>query len=224
MNVIDALAILGGITGPTAASAEIYAIRRDRPRLVVNFGTTSELGKSPGVWFSVLNDGRQPVTVREAGFYGSEMPIEVQTKEFGKGTGTAEYVFKMVRDPVLLDPGQLHEERALIPDSFDFGYHVDYPLRAYAVDARGRKVWGEAAPVVRMVAGGGECPDGFPAHLWQPLNEPLAPARVAPRWKLWIRRELRRGTPGRPSSDELRALVDPAAESETIQSPEGGSQ
>lgn len=213
--MIDALAILGGVTGPTAAGAEVYAIRRDRPRLVVNFGTSSELGKAPSIWFSVLNDGRQPVTVRDAGFYGSEMPIEVRTKEFGKGTGTATYEFKMVREPVLLDPGQLHQERALIPDSFDFGYHVDYPLRAYAVDARGRKVWGEAAPIVRMVAGGGERPEGFPAHLWEPLSEPLAPARVAPRWNLWVRRELRRGDAGRPSADELQAMIEPARGAES---------
>lgn len=213
MNVFDFLAVVGGITGPVAASAEIYAIRRDRPRLVVNFGTSSELGKPPSVWFTVLNDGRQPVTVRDAGFYGSEMPVEVQTKAFGKGTATATYEFKMVREPVLLDPGQMHEERALVPDSFDFGYHVDYPLRTFAVDARGRKVWGEAAPVVRMVVGGGDCPDGFPAHLWEPLSETLKPARVAPRWKLWVRRELRRGDPGRPSADDLQASIDRAKQS-----------
>jgi hypothetical protein len=212
MDVFHALAVLGGITGPVAASAEVYAIRRDRPRLLVNFGTTSELGKPPSVWFTVLNDGRQPVTVREAGFYGSEMPIELQTKEFGRGTATATYEFKMVRKPVLLDPGQMHEERALVPDSFDFGYHVDFPLRTYAVDARGRKVWGEAAPVVRMVVGGGACPDGFPLHLWEPLHEELKPARVAPWWKLWVRRELRRGDPGRPSADELQASIERAKE------------
>lgn len=207
MDAIDALAVIGGVTGPIAAGTEVFAIWRDRPHLVVNFGTTSELGKPPSVWFTVLNDGRQPVTVREAGFYGSEMPVEVQTKEFGKGTATATYEFKMVRKPVLLDPGQMHEERALVPDSFDFGYHVDYPLRTFAADARGRKVWGEAAPVVRMVVGGGSCPDGFPEHLWNPLRETLKPARVAPRWKLWTRRELRRGDLGRPSADELIAMA-----------------
>jgi hypothetical protein len=207
MDAIDALAVIGGVTGPIAAGTEVFAIWRDRPHLVVNFGTTSELGKPPSVWFTVLNDGRQPVTVREAGFYGSEMPVEVQTKEFGKGTATATYEFKMVRKPVLLDPGQMHEERALVPDTFDFGYHVDYPLRTFATDARGRKVWGEAAPVVRMVVGGGSCPDGFPEHLWNPLGDTLKPARVASRWKLWVRRELRRGDLGRPSVDELIAMA-----------------
>lgn len=203
MNVYEILAVLGGITGPIAAGSEIYAIRRDRSRLVVNFGTTSSLGEPPSVWFSVLNDGRQPVTVREAGFYGSEMPVEAQTQEFGKGAGTATYQFKMIREPVLLDPGQLHQARTLVPDSFDFGYHVDFPLRAYAVDARGRRVWGEAAPIVRMVSGGGDCPSGFPVHLWEPLDEELRPARVAPRWKLWTRRELRCGDPGRPAFSQL---------------------
>jgi hypothetical protein len=210
MNVYEALAVLGGITGPIAAGAEIYAVRRDRSQLVVNFGTTSSLSEPPSVWFSVLNDGRQPVTVREAGFYGSEMPVELQTQEFGKGTGTATYQFKMVREPILLDPGQLHQTRALVPDSFDFGYHVDFPLRAYAVDARGRRVWGEAAPIVRMVSGGGDCPSGFPVHLWESLDEELRPARVVPQWKLWVRRELRRGDPGRPSADELVSSIERA--------------
>jgi hypothetical protein len=155
----------------------------------------------------VLNDGRQPVTVREAGFYGSEFPIEVETQAFGHGTGTATYEFKMVREPILLDPGRMHKETALIPDSFEYGYHVDYPLRAFAVDARGRRVWGEAAPVVRMVVGGGPCPERFPAHLWEPTREPLRPARVEPRWKLWKRTELRRGDQGRPSGAELEALT-----------------
>jgi hypothetical protein len=45
MDAIDALAVIGGVTGPIAAGTEVFAIWRDRPHLVVNFGTTSELGK-----------------------------------------------------------------------------------------------------------------------------------------------------------------------------------
>jgi hypothetical protein len=203
VDFFDALAVFGAI----GACAEVYSIWRDRPRLVVNFGTTTSTKEPPSVWITVLNDGRQPITVRSAGFYGSEFPIEVETQEFGHGTGTATYEFPMIREPVLLDPGRLHNDAALIPDSFGYGYHVDYPLRAYAVDARGRRVWGDAQPVVRMIVGGGPCAERFPAHLWEPTRKPLCSARVEPKWKLWKLRELRTGDRGRPSATELEALT-----------------
>jgi hypothetical protein len=198
---------VGGITGPTAAAAEVYAIRRDRPRLVVNFGYREPHKALPQTWLTVLNDGRQPVTVREAGFYGSEMPIEILSKQHGKLFGTATYQFKMIDKPILLDPGVVHEATAVVPDAPDNGYHVDFPLRAYAVDARGRRVWGEAAPIVRMIFEDGPCPPELPSHLWNKTHEPLQPARVEPKWKLWKKRELRRGEPGRLSADELEASI-----------------
>jgi hypothetical protein len=60
---------------------------------------------------------------------------------------------------------------------------------------RGRYVWGDAAPVVRMMVGddppmGDEDPDDFKALCYPPRPN-LLPARVEPRWKLWKRRELR---------------------------------
>ena len=62
------------------------------------------------------------------------------------------------------------------------------------MDIRGRYVWGDAAPVVRMMVGddpplADHDPDEFKA-LFQPRSD-LLPARVEPRWKLWKRRELR---------------------------------
>jgi hypothetical protein len=192
VDFFDALAVFGAI----GACAEVYSIWRDRPRLVVNFGTTTSTKEPPSVWITVLNDGRQPITVRSAGFYGSEFPIEVETQEFGHGTGTATYEFPMIREPVLLDPGRLHNDAALIPDSFGYGYHVDYPLRAYAVDARGRRVWGDAEPVVRMIVGGGPCPERFPS----------APVGADPQAVVFLR-ELRTGDRGRPSATELEALT-----------------
>jgi hypothetical protein len=38
-------------------------------------------------------------------------------------------------------------------------------------------------------------------------GEPLQPAQVEPWWKLWVRRELRRGDKGRPSADALGRLT-----------------
>lgn len=207
MDLFDVLAVVGAVTGSVAASAEVFSVWRDRPRLVVNFGTTTSVDGPPRLWLTVLNDGRQPITMREAGFYGSEMPIEINSQDHGLMTGTATYSFPMIREPVLLDPGRMHKELATVLDSVEYGYHVDFPLRTYATDARGRQIWGDAAPIVRMLVGSGPCPEGFPAHQWEPMTEPLPPACVAPKWKLWVRRELRQGNPGRPSAVELQALT-----------------
>jgi hypothetical protein len=210
VDEFEALALIGALTGPPAAVAQIVSVVRDRPRVRVSFGTVDELGKPPRVWVSVLNHGRQPVTVREAGFYGSEMPIEVLSQEHGPMTGTGRYELRVISEPILLDPGRLHRVESTVPDAVEFGYHVDFPLRVYADDARGQRIWGKAAPVTRMLVGGGPCPQDFPPYLWDPTSEPLEPARVEPRWKLWTRRELRRGKAGRPSSDELIEATSPA--------------
>jgi len=214
VNFFDVLAVIGAVTGSLAAVAEVVSVLRDRPKLIVNFGTTTSESAPPSCWLTVLNDGRQPITLRYAGFYGSEIPIRIESREHGTlyPVKPATYQFPMIREPVLLDSGQMHKATALIPDSFDHGYHVDFPLRAFADDARGRRIWGEAAPIVRMVVGGGPCPDGFPRHLWEPTSKPLEPAQVEPKWKLWKARELRRGDRGRPSADQLEELTGAEAE------------
>jgi hypothetical protein len=203
VDVFEVLALIGALTGPPAAISQVISVSRDRPRLRVDFGTSTALGMPPTVWVSVLNHGRQPITVRRAGFYGSEMPVEGESQDIGHWTGTATYEFAVIREPVLLDPGRLHREEASMPDAVEFGYHVDFPLRVFAEDARGHRVWGEAAPITRMLVGAGPCPTNFPPSQWEPTREPLEPARVVPPWKVWRRRELRRGSPGRPSADEL---------------------
>lgn len=203
MTAFEVLALIGAITGSSAASAQVWAVWRDRASLKLDFGVTTSAAEPPQVWLGVRNDGRQPVTVREAGFYGSEMPVEIDSQDLGKLHGTATYTFKLLSTPVLLDPGHYEEFRSGPPDAVNYGYHVDFPLRAYAVDARGKRAWGGAAPITRMIVGNGDCPPSFPAYQWNETEKPLEPARVAPGWKLWVRRELRRGDPGRPSGDDL---------------------
>jgi hypothetical protein len=207
VNGFDVLAVIGAVTGTAAALANIIAVRRDRPRLVVNFGHRKHQGALPQTWLTVLNDGRQPVTLREAGFYGSEMPVTIKSQEHGEMTAVATYVFPMIDKPVLLDPGEMHEGTALIPDAVERGYHVDFPLRAFATDARGRKTWGGAGPVSRWILRGGERPPEIHKAQWEPCEKEIKPARVEPWWKLWVRRELRAGDSGRPSYEELKALT-----------------
>jgi len=203
VSAFEILALIVAVTG-SAVTAQVWSVWRDRASLKLDFGVTTSTSEPPQVWLGVRNDGRQPITVREAGFYGSERPVEIDSQDLGKLRGTAEYTFKLSKgEPVLLDPGRYHEFRGPPPDAVGCGYHVDFPLRAYAVDVRGRRVWGNAAPITRIILGGGDCPPNFPAYLWNETKKPLEPARVLPKWELWVRRELRRGDRGRPSADDL---------------------
>ena len=72
--------------------------------------------------------------------------------------------------------------------------HVDQPLRLYAVDMRNRRVWGAAFPVHRLMVAANPNPRQFPQmepRLFEPLATPLLPQKAEPRWKLWVRRDLR---------------------------------
>ena len=200
MNAYEVLAVVGGITGPAASVAEIWSISRDRPHLRFDIGFTTSIAREPRMWLDLYNDGRQPLTVREAGLYGSRFPVEINSKERGPVQATAFYTFKLVTAP---DSGHQKRFEGGVPDAVTCGYHVDFPLRAYAIDARGRWIWGKAAPLVRMMLGNGPRPASIDAAQWDKPHTALAAARVAPRWKVWVRPELRRGDDGRPSYDAL---------------------
>jgi hypothetical protein len=65
---------------------------------------------------------------------------------------------------------------------------ADFPLRAYAVDSRGRTSWGPAKAFLReIVNSGGPLPQGTkPEYLEPPPDmRPLLPDPVAKRWELW---------------------------------------
>jgi hypothetical protein len=203
VNGFDVLAIIGGVTGPVASLAAVLSVTRDRPRLRLDVGFSTSIAHPPRMWIDLYNDGRQPLTIREAGLYGSRFPVGIRSQEHGEVRGTAFYTFKVLSDALLLDAGHYKRVEAGIPDATQSGYHVDHPLRVYAIDARGRWIWGQAAPVVRIMIGHGPRPSFINAAQWDATTTPLEPARVAPRWKLWVRRELRRGDEGRPSYDDL---------------------
>jgi hypothetical protein len=103
LNLFDILAAIGAVTGSLAAVAEVLSVLRDRPKLIVDFGTTTSESSPPNCWLTVLNDGRQPVTIREAGFYGTEIPIRIESQEHGTlyPVKPATYQFPMIREPVV---------------------------------------------------------------------------------------------------------------------------
>jgi hypothetical protein len=76
------------------------------------------------------------------------------------------------------------------------GAWADEPLRLFARDIHGRRIWGRAARMIRMLFGPGADESTVPAPLQSifrsPPKEHLLPAQVEPGWKVWKRRELRK--------------------------------
>jgi hypothetical protein len=115
---------------------------------------------------------------------------------------------------VFLEAGKM-QRFEMMPDIDTYGVHVDFPLRAFAVDIKGRRIWGDALPIMRMLFGDNpplapEDPSDFRA-LFEPPRPDLLPAQVEPCWKLWKRRELRNPsawrTDKRPRRGWKRPLV-----------------
>jgi hypothetical protein len=188
------IALLGAVVG-SLVTAGISAYR-ERSRLKLGIGFQTAMGQKPAAWIEVQNAGGRATTVREIGFYGKRVRFE--TGSGLRGEGEAKFPFA---ERVFLEPGETKRFEGA-PNIDTFGLHADLPLRAYAVDERRRYVWGDAAPVVRWMVGPNppltdEDPDELKA-LFRPLDEPLHPAQVEPRWKVWKRRELRNSKAYKP--------------------------
>lgn len=193
-SVTFALAALGATTGLTSATTQVYNAMVDRPRLRPNFGMTTRRTGRPTIYMEVTNMGRRATTVRQFGFFGGRRQVKFSRGQTPEpwATGTVEVTFH--DGPVFLEAGQSHRVE-LVPNIDAFGIHADYPFRAYVVDLSGRRIWGEAAPIMRMLFGS-EPPltETDPVELrrlFEPPRPDLRPAKVEPRWKLWKRRELR---------------------------------
>jgi hypothetical protein len=200
MPLTDALAIYGAATATASAVTQGVVVWRNRPRLRVGMGFETGIGKQPTSHIDVFNIGPLATTVREVGYYATRTGFQV-----GQGdkalAGRGELTFKVNEGPFFLEAGDSRRFYGP-PAAIDYGVHADFPLRVYAIDARGRRVWGVAGPVTRWLVGDdppiheGD-PDGLKA-LVQASPEPLYPERVEPRWKLWKPRELRNPKAYRP--------------------------
>jgi hypothetical protein len=196
-GVTFVIAVVGALTGCASAGVAVVGAWKDRPRLKVTLHTQTSMQLPPHVMVRVLNDSPRATTVREVGLFEGERDLEI-TSQSGElvGTTRGEMTFKLApEDPVFLEAGKLGEwVRPLA--SFPRTFHSYKPLRAYAMDARGRRVWGGAGPVIRMMVGDNppiESDD--PPELMEMFAVPqkrYLPAKVEPRWKLWVRKELRK--------------------------------
>lgn len=186
------LAVIGALTGGLSAAAGVIGAYRDRARLHLDLHWTESIDQGPTFKVSLVNDAPRATTIREVGFYGRDVEATVQRPgepDFDLST-TVTTKYPLTRDPIFLDPGELVElERE--PDDVHWNLPPDQPLRLYVRDARGKYVWGRAAPLVRLFMDAGwEPPEEYAGHVGPP-TERLVPAKVEPRWKLWVRRELR---------------------------------
>jgi hypothetical protein len=193
-SVTFGLAVVGASAGLASAATQVYAATTDRPRLRTNFGITTRADGRPTIFLEVTNVGRRATTVRQFGFYGGQRRVEITRKQESKPWASATADITFHEGPTFLEAGQSHRVD-LVPNIDTFGIHADYPFRAYAMDINGRRIWGGAAPVVRMLFGPNPpLTDADPPELKALFSEPrgvLRPAQVEPRWKLWKRRELR---------------------------------
>jgi hypothetical protein len=201
-----ALAIVGAATGVASLAVQSAVAHRDRARLRLRADVTTIYGKPPRIVIDVLNDSPRGTTVREVGLYALPVRIEVaQDGERPGRPGLAEIDYPFRRRPFFMEANETRQ-LAGFPDIFSERVHADQPLRVYAIDARNRRVWGPAAPYVRLAVGENppieESDDAAVKSCLQPDDTKRDPWPVEPGWKVWKPRELRRTT------TEARAVAD----------------
>lgn len=198
MAVTDGITFALAVVGATGTVAQVYTTIRDRPRLRLDARSTRSIDRPPAVYLVVSNVGTRPTTVREVGFYAHKSEVKIydadaQGEDDWKYTGEAE-LHAIVARGVFLEPGQTQEFDATTR-VLGMGAWADEPLRLYAKDIRGRRLWGGAARVLRILFGPDPPIDKMPDDMRRMFDPPpekfRLPAQVEPGWKLWKRAELR---------------------------------
>lgn len=154
VDVTTALAITGAVTGVSTGAVTIRRAYRDRQQLRVQMSVRTVADGPPGIRIDVYNDSSMPATVREVGLIAK--PIEFTIESSGENpaiVGEAQGGWTLIDRPILLGAYETRTFEGGVPAIDQFGIHADYPLRPYAADGRGRRFWGRATPVVRMVVG-----------------------------------------------------------------------
>lgn len=196
----DAIAVIGAATGVTALAMQVGTYIRDRPQLEIGYRASSNIEGETYLAIDAANNGRQPTTLIQAGFL-VDMKLELSNetkKDLPSVAGKVE---------IQLDQGA----HRLVPPGGTTRYlltldkwpgemiHADTPLRPFVVDSRRRRLWGGAAPALRLLLNKGwKPPDATPRHLLEPMPGPIEVAAVEPRWKLWKSKGLRKPRTYRP--------------------------
>jgi hypothetical protein len=183
-----AIAVIGAVTGTVSAAVAAIGAYRGRQRLrLTAVDCASAEGREPWVFVDVLNDGPRGTTVRKVGLWAKTIAIQAE----GGARTTAVLSYDLKQEPFFLEAGETEHFELGAGHDWLLAVPLDQPLRAYAVDARERKVWGRALPVLRIFLQYGWQPPPKWSPQVQSPQERLLPERVEPRWKLWKRRELR---------------------------------
>ncbi|MDX6588112.1 MAG: hypothetical protein QOI31_2585 [Solirubrobacterales bacterium] len=222
-NLAIVLSIIATATALISVGIQLWSAARDRPKLWLNISLRSQVGIDHS-WLEieVANRGRRPVTIKEVGLHAGDKQLiwARPDDESFEASFMGGIKFPFAKHVVLLEPGHPPEVAVSRLDGyFSWGLPADLPLRVYAMDAYNRRTWGEALPAVRMLLGHEVPFDPEPPEYLSKLRDDLRPARVEKPWKLWKRRELRRGwtdseqltTDDYPAltEDEAAALGDP---------------
>lgn len=204
----DPIAILGAVTGSLALSLQGATYLRDRPKLAVRYSARASLEAPAEIVIDVANNGRQPITLTEAGLLldhevtmskpGARgmsgkvrLNLDAGQHRLPAPGGTTQYVLALAHWPNPL-------------------FHADLPLRPYVVDSGRRTHWAGAAPILRSLLNfGWEPPADTPPMLLKPITEAVEVSPVEPPWKLWKPKGLRKR---RSYIPEVRQRPTPPAE------------
>ena len=181
MSLTLALALWGAILSSGLAVIQLVTWLAERPRLAIAMQTHLQRGAPPVISVTVTNRGRRPTTLVKVALR-QEFTVDIDSD--GRPL-PGEHLESVVSDaPVLVDAGRL-AAFTLPLDRWPENTFADEPLRAYVIDAQGRRAWGPAAPVLRLLLNGGWKPRGLdPRMLDSGLGEIKTP-RVYPRWQVW---------------------------------------
>lgn len=202
MDATLILAIIGAATGTASSAAQVLDTTRDRARLNLGASTHSSIHGPPTVTVTVSNIGTRPTTVRDLGLFYSVLEFETQPVSVGEAHKGKGELGCSIAKGVFLEPGQSKDFDAT-PQVLGMNLHADQPLRLYARDMRGRRIWSQAVPILRLMVGPQSATDiealrAEERWRFEPPTDPLLPGKAEPGWKLWKKRDLRQPKAWRP--------------------------
>jgi hypothetical protein len=185
------IAVWGAVLATVVAIVQFSQVWSRRPRLRVNGWVSPPApveGGQPSLDIEITNLGSEPATVRMAGFR-FDAPRHLFDKMFTgpwSGLEQGHIAAMLIWEPetTTIPP---HEVRRMAQDLPDLpqGAHLDFPIRAFAVDTHDRTWWatGEAWAQLRMWA---SVADDSSVVRWPPAD--TSPVQTDPLTETWDQR------------------------------------